>query len=91
MSTPPFSTLTIAVLTYQRVSQVVGLVPKLVEQAGTVNATVPRSPEKTRPFLIRPSRAGERDWGLRSSRLAMSAVLTARSAMPSPRSAIATM
>lgn len=40
MSTPPFSTLTIAVLTYQRVSQVVGLVPKLVEQAGTVDATV---------------------------------------------------
>ena len=34
---------------------------------GTVKATVPRSPENTRPFLIRPSRAGESDCGLRPS------------------------
>ena len=36
---------------------------------GTVKATVPRSPEKTRPFLIRPSRAGESDCGLRAEQL----------------------
>lgn len=40
MSTPPFSTLTIAVLTYKRVPQIVGLIPRLVEQGRTIDATV---------------------------------------------------
>ncbi|WP_411557913.1 glycosyltransferase family 2 protein [Plantibacter sp. MPB07] len=40
MSTPPFTTLTIAVLTYKRVSQIVDLIPKLVEQGRMVDASV---------------------------------------------------